>query len=442
MHRNLQNLAGTAASAAKTTAQQQRIIGYSALSVSGGNSLIDSARIRYNSTERGSKHDPNDLSSYFFSFDPQNAYFPRVEMFFDQGELRIKADTVTQSNGDGIYQATGLSYNSANQPTETRNSYYDFGTYAGRDRYTMTYNPAGQRTRTQYDVDTAVAAPGNFMADYTIYSRFASSPSRVLSDSLVPSATSISYTDPIRYTYSYSGNNISTIDFSVMNSGVYELVQRATFTYDASNRIRITELFLEQGNGLESLIKDSLTYTGTNLFASGNYILLNNGTSYDVVQAVRYTTNAQNLRDTARYFDEAGDLIQYLAYSYNSYGNPDSYRLYIPQNSTTTPEETGRFYYELYDPTAVNTVAATIQNLNAVIHPNPVSNAATLNWNAFAGTLNVHLTDGAGRLLETVQVSAAAGTHQLDMARYATGLYMATFQSPEGQKQTIKIVKQ
>ena len=442
LHRNLQSLNGVAASAAKTTAQQQRIIGYSALSVSSGNSLTDSARIRYNSAARGSQHDPNDLSSYFFSFSPEGVYYPKVEMFFDQGPLRIKADTVTQYDVDGIYRATGFSYNGANQPTQMRSSYYNFGAYGGRDRYTMTYDANGQRTKIQYDVDTATTAPGSFIADYTVNSRFGSAPGRILSDSLVPSATAISYTDPIRYVYSYTGNNISAIDFFVMNSGIYELLQKVTFSYDASNRVRITEVFADQGNGLDPFIKDSLTYTGSNLFASGNYILINNGSSYNIVQAVRYTTNAQNLRDTARYFNDAGNLIQYVAYSYNSYGNPASYRLYIPQNSTTTPEETGRFHYELYDPAAVNTVAATMQNLNAVVRPNPVYNAATLSWNAFAGTVTVHLTDAAGRLLEMVQVPATAGIYQLNMDRYATGLYMATFQTAEGQKQTLQIVKQ
>ncbi len=450
MHRNLQHLAGTTTSAAKTTAQQQRFIGFSALSVPNGNALLDSTRIRYNSMSRGSEHDPNDLNSYYFVFDPSSAYFPGVELLLYRRALRIKADTVTQSDKDGVYRTAGLSYNGANQPTQIRNSYYRFGPifdptsgyYVGKDRSTITYDATGQPTKVQYDLNPTTATPGNFTTESILYSRFEASTGRILSDSIEPVANPVYRTSPVRRVYSYTGNNLTTLDLFYLTNGIYEPLQRLTFSYDASNRIQIAEQFLYGNTGYEPYRKDSLTYTGSNLFTSGAYLIETRGGAYNITQSLRYTTNAQNLRDTARYYDVTGNLAQYTVYSYNSYGNPDSYRLYVPQNSTTTPEETGRFYYELYDPAAVNTVAATVQNLNAAVRPNPVPNAATLSWNAFAGTLTLHLTDAAGRLLETVQVPAAAGTYNLDMARYATGLYMATFQAPEGQKQTLKIVKQ
>jgi hypothetical protein len=441
-HRNLQSLAGAAPAAAKTTAQQQRIIGYSTLSVSSGNSLMDSARIRYGSVARGSKHDPNDIGSYYFSYSPEGAYYPRVETFLEQGEIRIKADTVTQRDVNGIYQTTGLSYDGVNRPTQMRRFYYDANAYYGRDRYTMTYDGAGQRTRLQYDLDTVTTAPGSFIPDYTLYSKFGSPAGRILSDSLVPNPTAIANTQPMRLSYNYAGNNISSLEVFVLTNGVYELGQRILFSYDASNRIRTTEIFADYGNGLEPNSKDSLTYTGSNLFPTGNYIMVYTGTAYQIVQSARYTTNAQNLRDTIRYYDDLGSVERYVTLSYNTYGNPDSYRLYVPQNSTTTPEETGRFYYELYDPAAVDPLLATAQNLNATAYPNPVSGVATLSWNAFAGTITLQLADATGRLLETVQAPAATGTYRLDMTHYAPGFYVATFQDQEGRKQTVKIAKQ
>jgi len=427
--------------AGKTAAQTQRLIGYSNVWVGGGNTLTDSARITYNSTTRGSNHAPNNLSSYTFFFNPNNQYFPRVEDFFETGEIRIKADTVVMLDEDGVYQGVGLTYDAANRLTQMRNTYYSGGVFGGRERYALTYDGAGQRTQLAYDVDTSsTGTPGVFQNDYVQYSFFGSPTGRILRDSVAPAANAPFTTDPARTVYTYTGNNITQFSYFYFSGSAFEEAQRVTFTYDASNRVRVLELLLDQGNGIESFIKDSLVYTGANLFPTRYDLYVNNGVSYDLVQSARYTINAQNLRDTVRIYDGGNDLVYLAAYNYNSYGNPTGYRGFDPSVSTTTPDEIARYHYELYDPSGVE--KKTLPGIAAAAYPNPVTDAATLTWSVRTGNVSIQLTDAAGRLLETLRTPAAPGSFRMDMSRHTPGIYYISLRGEDGATQSLKVTKQ
>ncbi len=429
------------ATAGKTTAQMQRLIGYGINSVSGGG-LTDSARLFYNSQARGSNHGTNDLSSYYFSYDPTTEYQQPIENLFDLGPLRIKCDSAVLSDVSGVYQRSGLTYNAATQPTSFRSNYFFNGASGGRERYTMTYNGSGQRTQLFYEVDTvASGGTGTFLPDFRMYTTFGGTPARALRDSTVPAANAPYTTTPTRVVYSYTGNNLTSVDEFEYNGATYDTVQRTQMAYDSAGRVTKVNFYVGFGSGLTLLVRDSLTYTGSYPFYTGSYFFFNIGTGLELALTGIYTVNAQGLRDTLRTYDnQTNTQVGLAVYQYNSYGNPDSYRYFDYAANTTTPDETGRYYYELHDPTSVAKVPTP--TLQATAYPNPVRNTLALTWQRGEGAVNIHVTDASGRVLESLHLPASAAAHMLDMSRYATGTYFVTLNGSTGATQHLKVAKQ
>ena len=427
---------------AKTTAPTQRLIGYSAKDALT-NDIVDSSRMIYNSPLRGSDHSGNDLSSYYFTYDPRYMNWQPVENFLQGGGLRIKADSVIMQDVDGLYMTSGLTYNMATQPTSFRSNYYSSGIPDGRDRYTMTYNSAGQQTLLFYEIDTVTSStPGPFMPTLRMFSTYGGTPSRALRDSTVYDPAAPFTAESERAEFTYVGNNLSRIDYYVADTGVFQLVQQINFSYDASNRVRIVIASVDFGTGLQPFIKDSLTYTGSYTYPTATFFSLNNtGTSFDPLQSVRYTLNAQGLRDTMRVYDGSNTLMNTIAYQYNSYGNPDGYRVYLNSGGGgALLQEIGRYYYEIHDPTSVSD--AGTQALQVTAYPNPVQNTLALTWKAGTGRATIRVTDGAGRMLEQTVMGAGVSAHTLDMSRYAPGTYFVSIADADGVAKHLKVSKQ
>lgn len=428
------------APAAKTTAQMQRII---ASSFYDGGVLADSSRYTYNSPVRGSYHGVNDLTSYDFSYYPPESNLPYVEGYFIDGDLRIKCDTATFRNADGVYRAIGFQYNAAAQPTVFRDAYRDpaNGYTQGRERYTMTYSGTGHRSQLFHELDTVYNAPtpGPFLPDYRLYCFYGGTPSRVLRDSLAPIAGGITGNATERYLYNYTGSSLTSQEAYLHDGSAFQLYRVYTFTYDASNRIKTATVNFSMGSSLVAVFKDSLTYAGTSTVPAGTYISSYNGTSLQLEGYQLSTFNAQNLRDTSRYFDATGALNGMLTCQYNSYGNLTSLRQFDFAVSATTPQQFGRYYYELYDPTGIN--KGPVAALAATAYPNPVSDKLGLHWEARAGQINIQISDLAGRRLEMLSVPAAVGTAHVDMQRYGPGFYLVTLSDGADAFQSFKVTK-
>lgn len=432
--------AQASAGAAKTNAQTQRIVGSSAYNQGV---LYDSARYVYNSAARGSHHAPNDLNSYDFRYYPTDIHFPDVADVVAGGELDIQCDTAVFRAADGVYRTVGLQYNTAHQPTLYYSAYLDpiTGGSDGRERFTMTYGVAGRRTLMLAEVDTAVGGtPGAFLADYRMHSFYGGSPMRPLRDSFAPAVGAPITTDAIRYVYNYAGNNLASIDLFEASGSTFTQSGSFLFTYDGVGRLLTQALVADIGNGFQPLYKDSVTYTGSLVFPISIYTSGYNGATFQPVSTKHYTVNAQNLRDTLRVFDGMGSLLAIVRYQYNSYGNPAAYSIIDPTTSATVPAETGRYYYELHDPTRL--IPPPDAGLAAVAWPNPVAEELMLRWTAMQGRMLLQLADASGRVVEDWCVPALSGTAKVDMRHYAPGVYFLLLRNDEGTAmQHLKLTK-
>ncbi len=434
---NLQHLgpAADAALAAKVTAPTERLIASSGYDEMG--SLRDTVRYFYSSAARGSSHGANDIQSYYLSgYTPDNENKPSLYGLLQGGPLAVRYDSAVSFYEGEIDQAFAAQYNAASHLTAYRTHYYSSGTLGATLAYAVSRTPAGLPAEVESEILVPGSPPLSFGRTYSRYDAGA----RPLVDSVV----SLLAGPGSRYEYSYTGTLLTRVSsFYDTGTGPFENA-RYDITYDAAGRLQTaTGSYLGTGSGpgLAPYGKDSFGYTGALPFYT--YVAYTTFDSTNPGFSVEYTVNAQNLRDTARYYDEAGALMETDAYTYNAAGNLT--RVTGDDLSTpTSPDFTDYFYFETYDPATSISDAAPRPTLQALASPNPVFSALSVGWkaDALSGPTAIRLADAAGRTLLVQTVSGAAGTAGIDMSRYAPGIYMVTLTAAGGAPlQSLRVVK-
>jgi hypothetical protein len=82
-------------------------------------------------------------------------------------------------------------------------------------------------------------------------------------------------------------------------------------------------------------------------------------------------------------------------------------------------------------------------NTKASIYPNPAKSNATLSFNA-EGKYSITITNVSGKILQTRTGVAIKGLNiiQLDVSKYASGIYLITITNEKNKKQTIRLNKE
>jgi hypothetical protein len=135
----------------------------------------------------------------------------------------------------------------------------------------------------------------------------------------------------------------------------------------------------------------------------------------------------------------------------------------IIRDSTFTPTASGDYNVEVTnsiateltlrsDTVSINAVTAVQQNNIAgktidkpgfSVYPNPAKTMATVVFNE-TGNCIVKLTDISGRVLQTKTIVAVKGrnTVQLDISKYAKGVYLIPIVNAKKESRTIKLNKE
>jgi len=93
--------------------------------------------------------------------------------------------------------------------------------------------------------------------------------------------------------------------------------------------------------------------------------------------------------------------------------------------------------------TSGSNLYVNILNARASLYPNPAKTNATLSFNA-DGKYSITITDVSGKTLQTKTGVAVKGTNviQLDVSKYASGIYLVTITDEKNKKQTLRLNKE
>ncbi len=429
---------------AKTTAMRERLIGYSSYDDLGD--LSDSGRFVYLGT-RGSFHGENELNSYRFSYVPEDEHLSKKEgvtLYSGGGPLNILCDTAVMINSDlEVSQTMAMQYNTANKLQRYRVYTFSGGVADERDEYRYFYNSAGQATRLEDDYAPDGSTP---LTPNSVYYAFYNSAGKPVLDSqhsLVGDPTG-----KIAYTYNSANLLTNATIYQEISTGTYQAFISIDYTHDASGRLKTSTMAVDfMGTGTpESILKDSFGYTGT--YAFPTFFRLFQYDGLDPVPVVDYTyhVNSAGLRDTLTYTDYSTGSPEYAGKTWYTYTAGKNLKTSGSEDVSGSPGESETYHYELYDdvPNSVPETAAAA-GVAATAYPNPVSSALTLRWDAATAgpRIQILLADAAGRTLLTQTIAAVNGKAEVDMSRYAPGLYTVTLSAADGTPlQSLKVTKQ
>jgi hypothetical protein len=85
----------------------------------------------------------------------------------------------------------------------------------------------------------------------------------------------------------------------------------------------------------------------------------------------------------------------------------------------------------------------TSDNSNFLVYPNPAKTNTTIAFNA-TGKCVIKITDVLGKTIQTKTITAVNGrnTMQLDVSKYAAGVYFVTLSNQKNEKQTLRFSKE
>lgn len=196
--------------------------------------------------------------------------------------------------------------------------------------------------------------------------------------------------------------------------------------------------------GSRSLITDSIAYSGsiptykfTAFYGWNTTTLAWNGS-----KANSYHYNSAGNWDTCFYYNWQSSSGSFIPtekdyFFYNSYGLIDSSvsKLYNIATSTyaDTTYDKGIYYYEMYDDAiiAISSPDATIST-----YPNPAQQMLNIDYGstAIGSTIAIKIDDICGRNIFSKTVTLQTQKQQIDLANFATGLYIISLFDGNGRR--------
>ncbi|MBL7717720.1 MAG: T9SS type A sorting domain-containing protein [Flavipsychrobacter sp.] len=404
----------------KSTAANQRMIGYSNYQMNQQFQLqiTDSGGLSY-SGMRGSEFDFNSMS-----IGSWNPVFAPVVPY---NKLSFKADVFNiyqNNNTSSIVGGYTFTYNNDENITEVYTADYS----ANPDtRILLTYNGLDP-----VFVEYLSQNGSNWDTLYRRYFTYGTN-GLVSVDSLYENVNSIwNLVQKFEYGYDMNDNlNLLTISAEVNN--VYGLYGEEQYTYDNNDHLVLA--FYNVYDGSQSMMvpdgKDSFDYDqGVDFYTSETYF------EWDDVNLVWENNyhetrhlNTQLLPDTVSVYEWNGTAwAPYYVdfYEYNTEGNPVNDTLYGFTNMVQDedPGYVGHFYYEAYWPASVQgTVQAAAQ---VTVYPNPATDILNIKG---SGPMQLQLVNALGQVLKKARSSEQA---KLAIGDLAPGMYWLTVSDING----------
>lgn len=245
---------------------------------------------------------------------------------------------------------------------------------------------------------------------------------------------------------SYHYNSANQLD-SILFYG--SIPYKVILQYYPSGQVKEASTFDFDDNEFVLTYRDSFGYTSgieypTYILDENYYDFENNGNTITPSEYYIYTkypgSNGKPDSVSNVYYsvDEEPELST-TYYHYNSYGNPDT----ISISHEGEPANTSLiFYYEEYDdePSAINNLS---DNKDFIVYPNPFTDKISIQYKGsdFKGNLKIHLTDVMGKEVYNQSIQIMQGNNNFDAPALASGTYILTLQDADGKLWSTKLVK-
>ena len=413
--------------ARKTTAVQERLIGFSYRNLSAPATILDTATYWY-SGGRGS-------DSIVWS----SQIVPIIETPNTQN---IKCDSFIYK----LFNSTSgaITYNSDNfaicdKRYDTSGS--GSGTLIPVSSHFFYYNAASQMNNdSEY-----------FVSGSQIYNNyhFYDGSGNIIEDSQYNVASSLPVYKAM-YTYDGTGKLLNYMNYTwVSPGGLWMPTNQGLYTYDAANHVSVFVLQSFSAGTWTNSRKDSTYYpgAGSRFTYQCTYNWPSSG-SWQPAGANSLHVNTSNQWDTVTFYNWNTTTLVYDTMekdyqSYDGFGNLQ-YEGGIAYNAATgtfadTAYDRNTYYYETYSPAGIS--VAPVAQVAVNIFPNPVSNRLYISVSGMAAGQKATVTviNLLGQKMAAAEVNMAATT-VIDLSAYAPGDYIVSV-TGDGLHYTDKIVK-
>ena len=381
------------------SAFQSRIIAYTYLKHDGAAFVpVDSTTYSY-SFGRGGQLSKEDMDDNFVNFDESYTYL------FNPSS----GTYINQYHRSQIFNAANKA-----QTYTCQNWIPASSTWKDSERFVYSYN--GDLTR--LDSTSFQIHSGGFWHGHVFYKNLYD-----INDRLTRMNSTV-FT--MSFTYDAAGNLVSRVDTQANIVPFYwYLYNKASFTYDASNRV--TAYTLEDFRNNKKF-RHEYTYSGMDLSVTTEYVWNNNTWEISGRHLFSYDPNHNVTMDEWQYLDVASSSYKSASrkiWTYNNYQQPLTYysETFEPSNSSwgsTTDDFFYRYYYQPFIPASVNDVA----NDNEItLYPVPAQNRLSIDISG--NTLqssSILIYDLHGRLVK--QQSTTGNNNSINISDLANGTYV------------------
>jgi hypothetical protein len=419
----------TNGTAAKSTTLKERVIAQSYVSMG----QVDSTRFIYKTgNQNGSQFDYNALHyAVQFSYGNQvfiegvNGAHARPYVFADV------AEHYNNYNGPfGLSELNTITYDVNGNITVFDDSF--FNAQNGATIYVSNYSQQNiTNSTTLYNFgsssDTGALRffrynQGHIAADST-YQNF----------SMGTPGSSLTLGSRNDYTYDNAGNLTKLLSSGYdLNTQALTPGFRYLNTYTVDNRLKTSIAESYNGSSWDIQYVDSFGYTTNIPFYTYSKETV---PSSPVPTTINYHTTNAGVVDSVYGLTDTGNNTPAnikLLFTYDSYNNPVTAKLFYGQGTifSTTPSEHFNYYYETYQPSAVNNVANIASNVH--VYPNPVHNELYVSGLTGIGNI-ISLVNMAGQTVMT-QITGGNSLQTVSLGGIAAGNYVLRVSDAAGNK--------
>lgn len=416
-------------SALKPTGTKQRVVGQTWR----GTTFVDSTSYIYSGT-KGSRFNYNLFTYNTFL---NSSYEPIFIYPHAPNTLDVMADTFYNFDNDVLDYKEYGQYRSDNKLSLILTEYsedYPFN----RNKSVMTYNADGFPDSYYLSMYDDPAPPDtNFITKYT-YSN-----GRVIIDSVWQKEGGVwSFGSFTRHYYNSAGKLASDSTFVIVASTL-QLSYVTSLAYYPDGMLKsLISTYYDNNNIIQTQV-DSLGYTAGSDYAT--YWESRRTTSFTgnttIFKEIKFP-GANGLPDSARTNTTTGSSTsgRTYRYLYNTANNPEVLSVFSDGNSSSTPDQTIRFYYETYDDGL--SITETVHSIDVSIHPNPFDQYIALTCKvASVGRYKLKLVNTSGIEVFSTTSSLKAGTSTIAIPDLPVGFYTLVLQNGKGETISKKMIR-
>lgn len=412
----------------KPTGLKQRVI---AQSISDGINS-DSTAFEY-SGMRGSRFDFN---LYY--------YDPVLENAMEPDAFSILADSISSFRNDTIRYVDYAYYRAENKTDSLFTIFLDEIYDLDSTKMINVYDGNGTATHTYYFSYDPVTSDTNAIIQYN----YDITHTNKLTDT-VWGKESGSWL--LGSTNQYHYNSLNQLDTATGwgdLSGTPTMLNKSIYTYypDGKLRTRLSTIYLD-GTYFYSY-SDTFGYTSgidyctwwqsirTTDFGNGGELLYSLSIKYPGINGNPDSTKLFTKNTASANWTPKG----VYRYTYNSYDNPDEILYFQPSNTSGTPDQRRRFYYETYDD---GLSIKDVDNDNTImIYPNPFNSYLDIEWKERQNQkCKIKLVNLIGQEILSVTSYPKSGKLRLPVSQLANGFYSLLIEGVGGRIVSKKLVK-